>query len=542
MEKRKRNRKISRRMSLQRKRRAMFLSLLIAVCVIFVFTGSYFALRKYVTQTGPDVICNNIYIGTANVSGMTAAQAKEELKKHLEEDQAAVLTMNVEQASAKATLEELGLKGKNVDKLLQKAVEYGKKGSMWSRYRQMKKLEKKKLVFEESFLIDPEAAAAILNERALPLAEGATDASITKVDSGFQVIPEKEGKTVDIEKSIEKISKYLNKEWEHSDFSLDMVSKVDQPRITGAELSKIQDELGSFSTNAGGGDRWQNLKTGVEKLNGVVIMPGEELSVYQTTAPYDEEHGYVQAGAYENGQVVDAYGGGICQVSTTLYNAVIYAELEIVKRAPHSMTVAYVEPSRDAAIAGDYLDLVFKNTYDAPVYIFGEIDEDNLLRFAIYGQESRPENRSIEFESETLSTEDYGITYKENPEASLGSMEYTGSPHAGKEARLWKVVYEDGEEVSREVFNTSSYSKSNEIIEVGTASRSAKASGIVSSAIASQNGATIENAIAQANALLNAPAEGSNPTESNPTESNLPEDNSEEQGNQENTGGNTGEN
>ena len=68
----------------------------------------------------------------------------------------------------------------------------------------------------------------------------------------------------------------------------------------------------------------------------------------------------MEAGAYENGQVVSDYGGGICQVSTTLYNAVIYAELEVVERSPHSMTVGYVKPSRDAAIAGDYLDFKFK--------------------------------------------------------------------------------------------------------------------------------------------------------------------------------------
>lgn len=123
--------------------------------------------------------------------------------------------------------------------------------------------------------------------------------------------------------------------------------KEEQPSVTEADLSTIQDELGSFSTDAGGGERWKNLKNGVEKLNGTVVMPGEQISVHDVTAPYDEEHGYVQAGSYENGQVVDTYGGGICQVSTTLYNAVLFSELKVVKRYPHSMLVSYVPPSRD---------------------------------------------------------------------------------------------------------------------------------------------------------------------------------------------------
>ena len=233
----------------------------------------------------------------------------------------------------------------------------------------------------------------------------------------------------------------------------------------------------------------------MEKLNGILLQPGETLSVYDTTAPYDEANGYVEGTAYENGQIVPSFGGGICQVSTTLYNAVIYAELEIEERYPHSMTVDYVEPSRDAAIAGGYMDFKFKNPYDTPIYIFGEIDGSNLLRFVIYGKETRPENRTVEFESETLSTEEYSVVYKENPELPFGSMQYTGSPHTGREARLWKVVYEDGAEVSREIFNTSTYEKSDEVIEVGTAGGSSSAVSALQAAIASQDAEAINSAV-----------------------------------------------
>ena len=185
-------------------------------------------------------------------------------------------------------------------------------------------------------------------------------------------------------------------------------------------------------------------------------------------------------------------------MSTTLYNAVLYAELEVVERYPHSMLVNYVEPSRDAAIAGDYLDCVFRNNYDTPTYIEGEIDSANQLRFCIYGKDTRDAGRSVEFESETLETEDYGITYEEDPEASLGSMQYAGSPHTGKTAQLWKIVYQDGEEVSRDVINSSKYEKSDQIIKIGTASDNSQASALVRSAIATQDQAKINEAISQA--------------------------------------------
>ena len=118
--------------------------------------------------------------------------------------------------------------------------------------------------------------------------------------------------------------------------------KKETPSVKAADLESIQDELGSFSTDAGSGTRWQNLKTGVSKFDGLILMPGEEVSAYGVTGPYDEEHGYVAAGSYENGQVVDTFGGGICQVSSTLYNALLDAEIEIVERYPHSMLVSYV--------------------------------------------------------------------------------------------------------------------------------------------------------------------------------------------------------
>ena len=103
--------------------------------------------------------------------------------------------------------------------------------------------------------------------------------------------------------------------------------------------------------------------------------------------------------------------------------------------------------------------------------------------------------------SETTKTEEYSVTYKTNSEAAIGSMEYTGSPHTGKTARLWKVIYEDGEEVGKEQINDSYYKKSDQIIEVGTKSDNPEASALVKNAVATQDGDKINAAIAQAAAI-----------------------------------------
>lgn len=475
---------------------------LIFVCLVLVLGISYALLHHYVSKFPGDKIAENIYIGTTEVSGMTRSEAKAKLDDQMSSDKALNVSVMVGGQSADAALEEYGLGCSDTDELVNKAVNYGKKGGLWSRFRKLRKLSKDKMVIAEGFKLDQETGITLLTERAVPLAVHAQDAVITRSGSGFEISAEQEGETVDVEATLLAIEKYLNDDWKHETFSIDAVMKKEMPSVTAKDLESIQDELGSFSTDAGGGERWQNLKTGVEKLNGTVLMPGEELSVHNITAPYDAEHGYVTAGSYENGQVVDTYGGGICQVSSTLYNAVLYSELEVVKRYPHSMLVSYVKPSMDAAIAGDVKDFVFKNNYDSPIYIFGEIDGANQLHFAIYGKDTREKGRSVEYEVETISSEEPETTYKTDSEARLGSMNTAGSPHTGKVVQLWKVVYQDGNEVSRDVVNNSTYNKSDRIIKVGTKSDNAEATALVAKAVATQDKAKINEAIAQAKALV----------------------------------------
>ncbi len=479
-----------------RAKRLKAAALFVLAAFVVVFGGVWLALSNYVGKTEEDAICRNVFIGTMDVSGMTKKQAAEALRNQLARDGELAVTLKFREHNIEAFLKEFGFGSPDIDKLVKKAVNYGKSGSVWQRYRQMKKLEKQAYILKESYTVEEEQTVGLLKEKAAPLLQGPEDAYITRGEDGtLNIVDEKEGEAIDEKGMLQKITEYLNGKWKHEAFSLELAVTREKPGLVRADLEEVTDELGSYSTYAGGGQRWTNLKTGVGKLNGIILKPGEELSVYSATAPYDEAHGYVEGTAYENGQVVPSYGGGICQVSTTLYNAAIYAELEIVERYPHSMAVDYVEPSRDAAIAGGVMDFRFKNPYAAPIYIFGEIDASNQLRVVIYGKETRPENRSVQFESETLSTENYGVTYKAVSNRSFGEMAYTGSPHTGREARLWKVVYEGGAEVSRDIFNTSSYTKSDQIVEVGTAGGSAEAVSALEAAIASQDADAINNAI-----------------------------------------------
>ena len=495
-----RRRKSARRRKRMLRRMIICAGIFFAVLIVLL-SGTYLFLNRYISKYPENKVAENIYVGPVNAGGMTKAQLKEALENHLEKIKPTKVTLLIEDKKEEMTLETWGFGYKDIDKVVEQAFSYGKTGSKWDRYHALKDISKEKLVIEEEYAVNHEAATEILKEKAVPLANHAVNATITKYSGGFNITTEKEGKTVNIKKTIASLEQFLNEAWDYKNFEQEVILKKETPTIKAADLETIKDELGSFSTDAGGGTRWQNLKTGIGKINGLVVMPGEEVSVHDVTAPYDADHGYVAAGSYENGQVVDTYGGGICQVSSTLYNALLRAEVEIVKRYPHSMLVSYVDPSADAAIAGDVKDLVFKNNYGTPIYIEGNIDGSNRLIVKIYGKEVRDKNREVKYESEIISTTEYETVYKADSEKGIGSMEGGGSPHTGKEARLWKIIFENGKEVSRDDINYSKYNKSDYIIYVGTKSDVSAASSLVKNAIATQDSDKIKQAIAEAQAL-----------------------------------------
>lgn len=183
--------------------------------------------------------------------------------------------------------------------------------------------------------------------------------------------------------------------------------------------------------------------------------------------PFTTANGYYTAAAYEGGRVVDSIGGGVCQIATTLYNAALRAELEITQRQNHSMVVGYVKPSMDAAIAGTVKDIKITNNYSTPIYVEG-YTENRKLTFTIYGKETRPGNRTVEYVSETLSSFSPGAPAEQvDPSMAPGSRRQVQSAHRGVKSRLWKVVTVDGVETERTLLHTDTYNASKAIVLVG---------------------------------------------------------------------------
>ena len=283
---------------------------------------------------------------------------------------------------------------------------------------------------------------------------------------------------------------------------------MDEPKGSAEELAQVTDVLGSFTTSykTSGSSRSANVANGCSLINGTTLYPGEEFSTYKTVSPFSVANGYYMAGSYVSGKVVDSLGGGICQVSTTLYNAVLLAELEVTDRYNHSMIVGYVDPSADAAIAeSSGKDFKFVNNTDAPIYIEG-YTHDKQITFNIYGKETRAAGHSVRYESEVLET----ITPPADQiYADAGQpIGYivTESAHIGYKARLWKITMENGVEVSREQVNSSTYKMVPRSATVGTATSDPQAYEEIMAAISTANIDHVKNVAAALNARAAAAA------------------------------------
>lgn len=427
-----------------------------------------------------------VYIGDISLGGLTGEEARQEVQAYVDHMAGRRVVLELEDRTADTTAQELGFAWTNPE-VVEEAQGYAATGNLVQRYMALKDLEKEPVHLPLELSVDQEQVRVFLAAQCEGLPGEPQDASITREDGAFVITPGTEGVVVDAEATEAALNEAL-KDPEAETVTVKAAVSVAQPRITEEALGTIQDVLGTFSTDFSSSStaRAKNLQVGSSKLNGHVLMPGETLSGYEWMHPFTTENGYYTAAAYENGQVVDSVGGGVCQIATTLYNAALQAELEITQRQNHSMVVGYVKPSMDAAIAGTYKDIKITNNYSTPIYVEGGTS-GKTLTFTIYGKETRPANRQVTFESKTLSVTDPGApTERLDVSMAPGTRRQVQSAHKGIKSELWKIVTVDGVETERTLLNSDTYTASKAVVLVGSAAETQAAAGRAAGASAQE--------------------------------------------------------
>lgn len=281
----------------------------------------------------------------------------------------------------------------------------------------------------------------------------------------FTVHPEEKG--VDFAISLKEARDIIDSE-KKDEYEIPLKYIEAEVKTTDLGEEAFPDLLTQFSTRYDPGlvNRSTNLVLAANKINGTVLLPGEEFSYNKVVGERTIAAGYKNAAIYSGGKVVDGLGGGICQISSTLYNAAVQAGLEITERKNHQFVTSYLEAGKDATVVYGYIDFKFKNTRNYPIRIVASVS-GGIAEMKIFGVKEEKE-LDIKLESQRISTIPFSVKYVEDSSLEAGREIVDQYGHAGEKTITYKVCRYNGEVISREVFTTDTYDAMAKIIRKGT--------------------------------------------------------------------------
>lgn len=271
---------------------------------------------------------------------------------------------------------------------------------------------------------------------------------------------------VDFAISMEEAQKILEEDKEEYVIPL----KITVPDKTLEDLGEeaFPDELGTYTTryDPTNLNRSNNISISAKKIDGTIVLPGETFSYNQVVGERTIAGGYKEAGAYAGGKVVQDVGGGICQTSSTLYNAALYANLEIVDRSNHQFLTSYVSAGRDATVAWGSIDFQFKNNRTYPIKIEASA-ENGVCTMSIYGIKEETEYEVV-IQSVVLSYIPYTTKYENDDTLEEGKEVVEQSGYTGCTSEAYKILKLNGEVVSKTLLSKDTYDPMTRIIRRGT--------------------------------------------------------------------------
>lgn len=424
-----------------KKNRLLLIALGLTACLIVTaYAGMYLFFEL-------DGIAPGIHVAAIDASGMS----KDELKAALRQKTAHAVTIGFAGAERKQTFGDLGIKP-DIEAAVATAWSYGHglnvPKAAYQRYISAQANQ------DESVAIayDQKKWDALLTGIRKVTDVKPQDARIVMGNAGFpRIIPEKSGYAVDERQ----IKATLSDAFNTGKDTVVLQTKEIAPKLTKEEIEswKLDHQLARFATSyaSSASARKSNITAAAKKITGTLLLPGQVFSFNETVGRRTAAGGFQEAPVYLNGKVGKGIGGGICQVATTLYNAVLRSGLKIVERHNHSLLVHYVPPGLDATVDYGSSDLRFSNPYKTPVYVNYRADGSHLSA-AIFGA---GDGRTYQIESRKLSTKPFDIITKHVK--SKAEMQPKQSGMDGVTAVAYRYVYKDGQLLEKENLGVSAY-------------------------------------------------------------------------------------
>jgi len=352
----------------------------------------------------------------------------------------------------------------NVDSTVSAVWDYGRQGWWWERISNIRTAMVEGYSVPVQVCYRKDKLAAIVDKWREAIDCSPRNATISLLAGG--IIPQKSGRRLEVEVLKPLIIQSLFKP---NVTTLALPVTTINPRITEADIKRtgLKEIWSSYKTifNPSDHNRSDNIRLSASKINGYILYPQQTFSFNAVVGPRDKEHGFKQAMEIVDGEFVPGVGGGVCQVSSTLYNAALLANLTVTERTNHSKPLGYVDLGRDATVAYNVLDLKFVNTSDEPVMILAETDGNELIT-GVVGQKALPE--TVALMSVDLKTIAPAIVTKPDSKLYLGETELIKQGKPGYAVTTVRVVYSGGREIKREVLSRDEYLPENTIMNIGT--------------------------------------------------------------------------
>ena len=351
----------------QKSKKKIIFFIIIAIVILLVSIITYISLenRKLVNSYDSKVYPGAL-VFDKDVSGLTQSELHNVLEEMIKDISSRKINVSINDK----TFEESYL---NLDVTIDyeafenEVLAYGKDMSFFKKVKAIKEPENR--TYEFNILYSDEKISEFLDSINEQVLVNPRDAEVTISYGTVNIISDQIGYELNKDDLKPKIETALENVKGEEIVLLDGELKEVQPYITAGALQSVDTKISSYTTHFSPGPSGTNIKVGAGMIGSRIVMPGDQFSAVEAIGPTTAEYGFVSANTYLNGKVVPGYGGGVCQISSTIYNAELRAGIIPTSRMYHEMPVSYVPKGLDATIGDEWPDLIFENPYDYPIVV-----------------------------------------------------------------------------------------------------------------------------------------------------------------------------
>jgi len=439
---------------------SIILIILLVIIIIFILMKMQITIRNH-----ENLIYKGVSINKIDVSLLSKEEAIFKVSKDLADINVnRNVKVQIDEKSYEISFSELGVR-ENVEEIVDMALLYGKKDNFVDRYKNANKGINKEFYTVTS--LDVEGFNKFLKIIEKEQNKSPVNATIDHEWSGFLITPHEIGRKINGDALNKSIIEAVDNSLDDSDIIVNVDFNKVYPKIMEDDLKSINTKIASYTTsfvNSSFG-RCRNIEMAAKYIDNTVVMPGDEFSFNKVVGATTPGKGFEYAKVIKNGTFIDEIGGGVCQVSSTLYNAVLKSNLYITERKNHSKIISYVPMGQDAMIAYGASDFKFKNNYSFPILLEAIVQNKEITFNIFSNEEERDPHYEIKSEIAKEIKPKKEIIYDYSLDEGKIVIEQSGK--SGYIVNTYRIRYESGKVVDKILVGESIYAGKNTIVRMG---------------------------------------------------------------------------